>query len=135
MIQFPRNWRLYDFVDIRARNIVKEWAKTQGDELKARVNQRLDMLERHGAELPSGMLAGTRHKHIDKLKIYGKGVTWRIMICKGPIENNFEFTILYIAQEKDRKLIPPDADRRAEENRQAVIANPEERRCDHERLN
>ncbi len=134
MIQFPRKWRLYDFVDNRARNIVKEWAKGQGDDLKARVNQRLDMLERHGPELPSGMLAGTRQRHIDKLKIYGKGVTFRIMICKGPIENNFEFTILCIAQEKDRKLIPPDADRLAEENRQTVISNPEERRCAHERL-
>jgi hypothetical protein len=80
------------------------------------------------------MLAGTRHRHIDKLKIYGKGTTWRIMICKGPINNKFEFTILYIAQEKDRKLIPPDADRLAEENRQLVLANPEGRRCQHERL-
>jgi len=133
MIQFPRRWRLYDFLDTRGRSVVKEWARTQKDEMKARMNQRLDTLERHGPELPSGMLAGTRQRHIDKLKIYGPGVTWRIMICKGPINNEHEFTILYIAQEKDRKLIPQDADRLADERRAIIIADPE-RRCDHERL-
>jgi hypothetical protein len=133
MIQFPRKWRLFDFVDTRGRSIVKEWAKNQDDAMKARVNQRLDILERHGPSFGAGILAGTRHKHIDKLKVYGKGVTWRIMICKGPISNEFEFTILYIAQEKDRKLIPKDADKRADQNRTEIIANPE-RRCEHERL-
>jgi hypothetical protein len=133
MIQFPRTWRLFDFVDSRGYSIVKEWARTQGDDLKARVNQRFDMLERHGADLAAGMLAGTRQKHIDKLKVYGKGTTWRIMVCKGPVNNEFEFTILYIAQEKDRRLIPSDADKRAEEHRQIIISNPL-RRCKHERL-
>jgi hypothetical protein len=60
-------------------------------------------------------------------------VTCRIMICKGPLSNNAEFTILFIAQEKDRKLVPRDADKCADDNRAEIIANPEGR-CKHERL-
>lgn len=134
MIQFPRRWRLYCFRDSDGESIVKNWARGKDKDIIARFNQKFDMLERHGSDLPPGLLAGTKFKHIDKLRIFGKGVTWRVLICKGPISNDFEFTILYIAQEKDRKLIPKDAERRADENRNEIIANPGRRR-DHERLN
>lgn len=134
MIQFPRKWRLYDFIDSDDESIVKKWARGKDGDIIARFNQKFDLLEHHGSDLPPGLLAGTKLKHIDKLRIFGKGVTWRVMICKGPISKDFEFTILFIAQEKDRKLIPKDAEKRAEENRQEIIANPS-RRKDHERLN
>jgi hypothetical protein len=52
------------------------------------------------------------------------------MLCKGPINNNIEFTLLYGAREQDRQLIPWDAVERAEIRRQEIINN-QLRRCDH----
>ncbi len=54
------------------------------------------------------------------------------MLCKGPIVNNKEFTLLFGAIEKDQKLEPKDAEKRAEARRQEIIANPSSRRCLHE---
>lgn len=133
MIQFPRRWRLYDFVDTDGEGVSEKWSRKKDRDIIARFDQKLDLLECHGPDLPPGLLAGTRFKHVDKLRIYGKGVTWRVMICRGPASVDFEFTILYIAQEKDRKLIPKDADKRAEENRCEPLADPS-RRCNHKRL-
>ena len=133
MIEFPRRWRLFDFLDSRGLSVFAEWAKDVDKKMRARVNQKLDLLERHGPDLPPGLLAGTKFKHVDKLRIFGPGVTWRVLICKGPIVNDHEFTILFIAQEKDRKLIPEDADRRADDNRKEIISDPERRRI-HERI-
>jgi len=134
MIQFPRRWRLYDFVDNDGKSIIKKWMRGKDKDIIARFNQKFDMLERQGSDLPAGLLAGTKFKHVDKLRIFGKGVTWRVLICKGPISNDFEFTILFIAQEKDRKLIPKDAEKQADENRSAIITSSNRRR-EHERLN
>lgn len=133
MIEFPRRWRLYDYIDLRGMSVYERWAKDADKKMRARVNQKLDLLERHGPDLPPGLLAGTKFKHVDKLRVFGPGVTWRILICKGPIANEHEFTILFVAQEKDRKLIPEDADRRADDNRKEIISDPERRRI-HERV-
>jgi hypothetical protein len=128
MIDSGAKWRIYEFLDARGIGVVEEWQKGVNKGMLARLHQKLDMLSEHGADLAPGLLAGTHYPHIDKLRIFGPGVTWRVMICKGPFDNDKEFTILYIAQEKDRKLIPPDADGRANDNRDILIANPKRRR-------
>lgn len=135
MIQFPKRWRIYAYIDSRDISVVEQWARDikRDKDLLARLNQKLDMLEKHGSDLPAGLLAGTKFKHVDKLKIYGRKTTWRVMICKGTQSPEFEFTLLYVAQEKDRKLIPPDAYKRADDNRREIISNPERRRL-HERI-
>jgi hypothetical protein len=135
MIQFPRRWRIYAYIDSRGINVVEEWASDIkfDKDLLARLNQKLDLLEYHGSDLPPGLLAGTSFKHVDKLRIFGRKTVWRFMLCKGPINNDFEFTILFVAQEKDRKLIPKDAYKRADDNRKEIISNPERRRI-HERI-
>lgn len=94
----------------------------------ARLDQKLDSLEDHGKDLPPGLLAGTKRRRVDKIKIFGKGTTWRAMVTKDRVGSEFEFTFLFIAQEKDRKLIPKDAYDRAEENRKTIEADPEKRR-------
>ena len=136
MIEFPRRWRIYAYISNRGVSVIQDWAsEIKGDkDLLARLNQKLDLLERNGSDLPTGILAGTKVRNVDKLKIFGRKQTWRIMVCKGPIDNDREFTLLYAAREKDRKLIPPDAYKRAEENRQRIIADPS-RRIIHERIN
>ncbi|MBA3765857.1 MAG: hypothetical protein H0W99_02495 [Acidobacteria bacterium] len=135
MIEFPQRWRIYAFIDSRGISVVEEWAQDikRDKDLLARLNQKLDLLERHGSELPTGLLAGTKFKHVDKLKVFGRKTTWRFMVCKGPISKEFEFTLLYVAQEKDRKLIPLDAYKRADDNRQEIINNPARRKI-HERI-
>lgn len=133
MIVLPRGWRLFDFIDEHGTSVYAAWARLADKDALARVNQKLDMLRRHGSDLPTGLLAGTRLKHVDKIRVNGKSFAWRVMICKGTVDNNSEFTILYIAREKDRKLIPPDAYQRAEDNRQILLSDPSRRRP-HERI-
>jgi hypothetical protein len=128
MIPSGPKWRIYEFLDARGKGVIEEWLDTVDDDMRARFHQKLDLLAEHGPDLPPGLLAGTNYKHIDKLRIFGKGVTWRVMLCKGPISNETEFTILFIAQEKDRKTIPKDADRRADNNRRIIIADSSRRR-------
>jgi len=127
------DFTLYDYVDAFGRNSFKEWTKTlQKDEL-AKLNQKLDMLRRE-PELPPQLLAGPLEgKPIYKLRINGR-VALRPMLCKGPISNNSEFTLLMGAAERDRVLIPEDAIDQAADRRTEVIANPKRRRTPHERV-
>lgn len=129
MIHFPSKCRIYEFTDARGLGIAHIWTKeiSRDKGLLARFHQKLDLLEQNGTDLPPGLLAGTKFKHIDKLRIFGKGTTWRVMICKDLFGNKFEFTILYIAPEKDKKLIPTDADKRANDNRTELISDPSRR--------
>lgn len=124
---------LYDYVDGMGRNSFKEWTKTlQKDEL-AKLNQKLDMLRRE-PELPPQLLAGPLEgEPIYKLRINGR-VALRPMLCKGPINNGSEFTLLMGATERDRVLIPVDAVEQAANRRTEVIANPGRRRTPHERV-
>lgn len=126
MIHFPSKYRIYEFTDARGVGIAHVWSKeiSRDKDLLARFHQKMDLLAHNGMDLPPGLLAGTKFKHVDKLRIFGKKTTWRVMICKDLFDNKFEFTILYIAQEKDRKLIPADAYKRANDNRAELISNP-----------
>jgi hypothetical protein len=128
MIEFPRRWRIYEYTDHRGIGVIKAWEREVEKDVLARLHQKLDTLELNGSELTTGLLAGTKQKHIDKLRVFGKKTTWRVMVCKGTIDVHREFTILFIAQEKDRKLIPKDADKRAEANRKELLSDPSRRR-------
>ncbi len=119
---------IYEFVDGRGQGVVSNWLQeSQDPDLTARVDQKIDLLEGNGTDLPPGLLAGTKHKHVDKLRIFGKKTAWRIMVSKERLEKTFAFTMLFVAQEKDRKLIPKDAFDRAESNRLELHDNPNRR--------
>ena len=133
MIKDEGGWRLFDYVDHRGINVIKEWAQRLEKPERARLNRKLDMLVQNGPDLSPGLLAGTRLRHIDKIKVTGR-VTLRLLLCRGPIEHKGEFTLLFGAFERDRKLVPSDAEQRANANRDEVILNPLERRCEHERV-
>jgi hypothetical protein len=126
-------FELYDYVARDGTNAFKAWTKTlQKDEL-AKLNQKLDMLRRE-PELPPLLLAGPlERKPIYKLRINGR-VALRPMLCKGPIDNDSEFTLLMGATERDRVLDPEDAVDQAADRRAEVIANPTRRRTPHERV-
>lgn len=125
-------WKLHDYLDAHGVNDFKRWSEAQETKLIAKLNQRLDMLEAHGLALLPSILSSTRSRHIYKLKIKGK-VQLRPMLCRGPFDNNGEFTLLMGASEKDMELVPRDADHQAEGRRQTVLSDTK-RRCNHERV-
>jgi|SRR3989304_7091169 len=125
------SYKLYDYVDNRGNNTIKDWILNLQKPERGRLDLKLALLEKHGLNLGTGLLTESKLSHIKEIKINGR-VALRLMVCKGPIENDKEFTLLFGAIEKDRKLIPNDAVQRAEIRRQEIIANPSSRRCLHE---
>ena len=125
-------WLLYDYRDQRGTNPVREWCEQLQKADLARMNQRIDLLGEKGKDFCPG-LAGPLHgsPHLYKIKINGS-VAARLLICKGPIRMETEYTLLLGAFEKDDEL-PEGALRTAESYRQAIILNPRDRRGPHER--
>ena len=101
------------------------------------LNQKLDMLERCGSELPPKLLAGPikskRKKklvsHIYKLIIHGDRML-RPMLCKGPINMPSEFTLLLGAIEVGGVL---DTDSEDAEVVRVAILTDKKLRKPHER--
>ena len=125
---------LYDYIDHRDANVIKEWAKKLGldKRMRATLNQKLDMLALVGSELPTKLLSDTPRRNIKKIRINGT-LALRPMLCKGPIANESEYTMLVGAIEKDRVFVPRDALQIADERRVEVATDPT-RRCSHERF-
>ena len=124
-------WKLYDYVNNRGDNEIKAWMESLQKPQRAKLNQKLVMLVQVGSELPPKLLSKARLGYIYRLKIKGN-VELRLMLCEGPIDNDNEFTLLFGAEKRGEKLIPEDAEQRAKERRQEIIANPSSRRCLHE---
>ncbi|HZS04415.1 MAG TPA: hypothetical protein VFD58_06230 [Blastocatellia bacterium] len=124
---------LWDFLTERGRNILVEWAKA--DRLtvrdKAMLNNKIRRLAQMDYDLAIGtkLLAGPIYKHVYKLVIHGD-VMLRPMLCRGPIDNESEYTFLFGAVETGGKL-PAGAKEKAEEYREVVIKDAK-RRCRHE---
>ena len=125
--------KLFDYVDAHGRNPFKEWSCNLEKRELAKLNRKLDLLQRHGNELPPGLLSNTSLAHILKIRINGE-VAIRPLLCRGPINmaTDVEFTLLMGVYEKDRKL-PPSALDAAELIRQEIGKNPQ-RRKEHERV-
>jgi hypothetical protein len=128
-------FKLWDFLNIHNKNVILIWVKE--DRLSKRdraiLNQKLARLAQMDFSLAitSKLLAGPICEHIYKLVIHGD-VMLRPLLCKGPINNDIEYTLLLGAVERGWKL-PARAKEQATNNRQAVIDNPS-RRCPHERI-
>jgi hypothetical protein len=124
---------LFDFRDLRNENTIREWASRLQKSERAKLNLKLDMLQRYGDELGSSLLLSVA-PYIFKLKAKGK-VQLRPMLCKGPVRDESEFTLLIGATERDGKLVPSDVVERAQSRRADVLADPGKRRVPHERVN
>jgi len=100
-----------------------------------RLNRNLRMLKDNGTDLGPKLLAGPirGHAHIYKIKINGT-VALRPLLCRGPVDNSSEFTLLLGAFERDWKWIPPDAPSVAEARRKEILSDPRGRRCPHEQV-
>lgn len=126
--------QLWDFLDRRGRSVILEWAKQQTKRDRATLNQRFDRLMQVDYELAinSNLLAGPIYKHVYKMQIHGE-VQLRPLLCRGPISNESEYTLLRGALERDR-VLTPGAKEEAELNRAAVVASPAVRRRQHARI-
>lgn len=125
-------YRLYDFVDSKGNNIIKEWTQKLEKRDRVRVRRKLDALRLEGGTLPPNLLADTGTPNIKKLRLTGQRVpTLRIMLCHGPLDLEAEFTLLKGAKKKNNQLIPSHAIEHATQNREAVITD-HSRRCEHE---
>jgi hypothetical protein len=125
------NWRLFDYLDVGGYNDFENWSEGLQKPDLARLNRKLKMLEDNGPNLGTGLLAGPikGYAHIYKLKINGR-VALRPLLCKGPIDNEREFTLLMGAFEIGSAWQPPNARSEAVTRRDTVIATPK-RRCNH----
>jgi hypothetical protein len=126
-------WAIYDHVNRQGVNMIAEWTRGLQTVQRKLLRSKLDMLAQAGPDLPTQLLAGTGVANIYKLRVKGN-VQLRPMLCKGPVENDAEFTLLCGAIEVGDVLQPPDATQRAVMIREAILADPNNRRCEHERI-
>jgi hypothetical protein len=124
---------LYDYVDERGRNSIRDWTEEYGRRQRAQLNSKLDQLAANGEDVGSNVLL-RMSSTILKLKVRTKGVELRPMLCKGPLAVNDEFTILIGAREEEWALVPKDVVEQAEARRGEVLAAPQARRTVHERI-
>ena len=125
-------WELFDYFSTGNENEIASWTRGLEKRQRIKLRSKLDDLIRYGPDLPPQLLAGTGVPHIYKLKVKGN-VQLRPMLCKGPIDNDGEFTLLIGAIEADYELHPADAIARAVARRLEIISDPA-RRCKHERI-
>jgi len=133
-------WKIFDAVNNVGTSNIIDWIQkekiTKND--VARLNQKIDMLERNGTEFHPKLVAGPikserkpkSPRHIYKLRIRGDREL-RPLFCKGPLDMDDEFTLLLGAIEVGDVLDTDALD--AEAVRQAVIKHPNRWRKPHER--
>ena len=128
-------WALYDYVDARGINQIERWTKNLESGYRGMLNRKLRALQDDDERgLVPGLIEGPikHHRHIYKLKAGGK-VRLRPLLCKGPVDNDSELTLLIGATERDYVFDPPDAPDRADIRRGEII-NDNRRRCSHVRV-
>ena len=129
----PMLFAIYDYVNAQGKNEFKEWTEELQKAQRARLNEKLDKLEKHGDELFPNILTGTGTAGILKLRVKGN-VQLRPLLCKGPVDVSSEYTLLMGAKEIGEKWAPKDAPNRANDKKGEVVADPDRRRIKHERV-
>lgn len=126
-------YALYDYVNVDEENEFRKWTESLQTVQRAKLNQKLDMLEMHGDSLYPLILTGTPISGIQKLRIKGN-VHLRPLLCKGPIYSDEEYTLLKGALEVGSKFQPKNAPTIANNNKNEVVNDHEKRRTKHERV-
>jgi hypothetical protein len=124
-----QRWTLYEFLDPRGQGIIEGWVRQERlqKDARARLNAKLDLLEQSGPDLSSGLLAGTKERHIYKLRVKAPKLQLRPLLCRGPLAPDAEFTLLLGAIERNNKL-PDNALTQAAAHREIIIQTRNRRR-------
>lgn len=125
-------YRIYEFTDPRGSSVIGRWLEAEKVTRRDRgqLVAKLDMLAMVGSLLPNlaGPIQSKRNpkmqSHVYKLVVHGD-VMLRPMLCKGPIDNEGEFTLLLGAIETG-DVLDHDAEE-AEHNMRIVIEDPSRR--------
>jgi hypothetical protein len=131
-IPIDKKFILFDYIDDDGNNEIKAWTLQLQKVQRAKLNAKLDMLQQLGPDLFPQVLTDTPTPGIQKIRIKGN-VQLRPMLCKGPINNETEFTLLIGAMERDSCFVPAKADQKAKDRKEIILKNPK-RRCSHERV-
>jgi hypothetical protein len=123
-------WNIFDYVDLRDLNVIDGWLRGLQKPERARMDRKIEALRDNGPSLSSELLSDTPSPHIKKIRLNGR-VAPRLLLCRGPIQMETEFTLLCGATERDRRFVPPNAVQIAEDHRQNVIENEPDRRTPH----
>jgi hypothetical protein len=131
------HWQLFDYLDSHGRNVMQGWAMGLGDERRARLDLRIEVLERSGDSLPPKLITPTsgkpKYRNILEMRVNGP-VALRPMLCRGPFAMRSEFTFLFGAEERDRKYVPLYAPKQADKNRLVLLKIGEHGRENHKRF-
>jgi hypothetical protein len=133
-------YKLWDFLILRrasgsTENVILKWVRearlTVRD--RAALNNKLKRLAQVdcGLAIKTKLLAGPIYKHVYKLVIHGD-VMLRPMLCRGPIDNLVEYTLLLGAIEMGGKL--PDGFKEQAEEHREIVMKDQSRRCPHVRI-
>jgi hypothetical protein len=123
---------LFDYVDAHGENDFAAWSKGLQKMQRAKLNAKIDMLHIYGEDLVPHVLTDTPVPGVRKLRVKGN-VQLRPLLCRGPHNNESEYTFLMGATERDGDFDPLDAPETADARRSTVAADIR-RRCDHERV-
>jgi hypothetical protein len=132
-------WRIYDYKGSNGESAIQAWLDREKVSKRDRgqLNQKMDLLAMHGMDLPPKLLAGPlrskteklRRKNIYKLIVHGD-LMLRPYLCRGPVNNDAEFTMLLGVIERNN--VNDHDPSEAEAIRESIIEN-HDRRKDHER--
>ena len=124
---------LYDYLSVQDFNEIKAWTEGLQTRERAKLNQRLDMLEQHGDALFPQILSGTRMPGIMKLRVHGP-VQLRPLLCRGPAVGEQAYTLLIGAKEVGSNFSPRNAESTAASRKSKVANDLANRRANHERV-
>jgi hypothetical protein len=131
---------LWDYLHCPGRNEMQAWAQQEklGVRERAQLNQKLDMLERIGFDTAYHLsfLKGTSGEYNQIFKLVVKSERMlRPMLCRGPLKNDTEVTLLCGAIEKDFDLTPSNVAEKADGYRRNLLAEGgSTRRVNHDRF-
>jgi hypothetical protein len=128
------SYEILDFNNATTESQLQVWLDRERISKRDRgqLNQKMDLLAMHGMGLPPKLLAGPlksktqklRQKNIYKLIVHGD-VMLRPFLCRGPIENDEEFTMLLGVIERDG--VNDHDPSEAEAIRESIIREPSRR--------
>jgi len=99
---------------------------------RARLNVKIHALRTNGVVLlGSNLLTDTNMPHIKEIVVNGR-VAVRMLVCRGPFDGKTELTLLFGAAERDRKYVPKNALKIADDRRKLVASDPTRWRIKHE---
>ena len=122
---------LYDYVTIHGKNDIADWRASLQKPDRAKLDQKLERLQQVSYDLAvhTHLLAGPVFEHVYKLRV-NASVMLRPHLCRGPITNEKEYTLLVGAIEIGDRL-PHGIQEMAASRRRDVLLDPRRRRMVH----